>query len=154
MEETITEKKQEIGINCDIDLQNIYNAIVHLEPKHQGTILKNYKLTELYSIFRDDQEYQKYLENLMSISTTYTNMVSAIIALHKEAVLDHLGKGKFDIFEAMNKAYDSMSEEEKKKFTKDMLNKEEFFKDTYETMMSVFHEAIKTDRKEETKSNE
>lgn len=127
---------------------------MHLKPEYQGVILNNYKLTELYSIFYDDQEYQKYLTDLMHTASAYTNMVTALILLHKEAVLDHLGENNIDIFESVDKVYECMTEEQRKTLSRNLLDKDDFFKNTYEIMMGAFQNAMKNGKQEDLTSNE
>ncbi len=136
MEEIITEKKQ---TSSNIELQNIYDAIRYLKPEQQGIILSNYKLVELYSIFRNNQEYEKYINDLFAVSNEYTNRATALLALHTEAFLQSIRKKeKFDAVGTMCQMFDCMSEEDQKKFCEDMLQKKGFFEDAYKMMMDSF----------------
>ena len=65
----ITEKKQ---VKSNIEFQNIYDAIRYLKPEQQIIILSNFKLTELYSIFADDESYKKYINDLFAVSEEYS----------------------------------------------------------------------------------
>ena len=63
----ITEN-QVIIVDSNISLDNIYKAIGYLMPEHQANILVNYKLTELYDIFANNESYEKYINNLFHVS--------------------------------------------------------------------------------------
>ena len=84
MEEGTTEKKQ-VNSNSDITLDNIYNAIRYLKPEEQLKIIENYKLTELYSIFADNNGYLKYVSDLFNISHEYFDRSMALMSLNTEA---------------------------------------------------------------------
>ena len=85
-----TEKKQGNSVDSNISLDNIYKAIGHLKPEQQGVILANYKLTELYSIFSDDENYKKYIDDLYCVANGYIDRGVALSALHTEAFLQRI----------------------------------------------------------------
>ena len=66
-----TEQKEGIS-NSNISLEDIYNAIRNLNAKHQGIILGNYKILELYEIFADNEQYRQYINDLFAISSVLT----------------------------------------------------------------------------------
>lgn len=149
-EEIITEKKQ---ANSNIELQNIYDAIRYLKPEQQGIILSNYKLTELYSIFRDNQEYKKYINDLFAVSNEYTNRAIALSALHTEAFLRSMKiKEEFDPVGTMCQMFDCMSEEDQKRFCEGMFQKKGFFEDAYKTMMDSFENVVEKEKCEVTEN--
>lgn len=139
MEVLITEKKQ---INSNISLDNIYNAIRHIKPEYQAIILTNYKIAELYSIFIDDNEYEKYISDLFDVSNEYFYRAIALLSLHTEASIESCGKRKIDMLDTMGLVYDNLTEEEKKTFCKNMFGKKKFFKDAYEVIMDSFQSAV------------
>ncbi len=141
-EEIITGKKQEIGTDCEIDLQNIYDAIRYLKPEQQGIILSTYKLTDLGSILTDRKNYEKYIADLLQGATVYINTVGALAALRKEAVKDSEKNKEFDIWETMIQVYDSLPEEYKKVFCMNLLDRKEFFEDACKVMMNSFQSAV------------
>ncbi len=150
----ITEKKQEIGTDCEIDLQNIYDAIRYLKPEQQGIILSNFKLTELYSIFVDDKNYKKYIDDLFAVSDEYMKRAIALSALHTEAFLQSMKKKEeFDVVESMSQVYDKLSETDQKKFCEGMLQKKEFFVDAYKVMMDSFESAVEVKKRGEVVEN-
>lgn len=149
MEEIITEKKQETRTNCEIDLQNIYDAIRYLKPEQQGIILSNYKLIELYDILTDNDGYKKYIDDLFAVSNEYTNRAIALSALRTEALLQNMKrKEKVDVAGIMCQMFDCMTEADQKKFCEDMLQKKGFFQDEYKVMMDSFESAVKVKKRE------
>lgn len=137
--EGLTTEKQ-VNSNSDITLDNIYNAIRYLKPEEQLKILENYKLTELYSIFADNNGYLKYISDLFNASHEYSDRAMALISLNTEA-LEESRKQKLTTLEAMNQTYDSLSEEDKQKFCMDMLSKKEFFEGSCKMIKDVFEHA-------------
>ncbi len=125
-------------------MQNIYDAIRYLKPEQQGIILSNFKLTELYSIFVDDKNYKKYIDDLFAVSDEYMKRAIALSALHTEAFIRSMKKPEvFDPASTMCQMYDCISEEDKKKFCEVMFQKKDFFQDAYKTMMDSFENAVK-----------
>lgn len=144
-EVVITEKKQDNSADSNISLDNIYNAIRYLKPEHQGVILANYKLTELYNIFSDDENYKKYLDDLYSVANGYIDRVVALSALHTEAFLQSIKKQEeFNPVDTMCKMFDCMSEADQKRFCESMFQKKDFFEDAYMSMISVLENAVKS----------
>jgi len=140
MEEVITEKKQ---VNSNISLDDIYKAIGYLKPEHQTVVLTNYKLPELYSILANNEEYEKYINDLFAVSNEYANRAIALSALHTEAFLQSMKKQEeFNVVESMSQVYDKLSEADQKKFCEDMLQKKGFFQDAYKVMMDSFESAV------------
>lgn len=139
----ITEKKQ---VNSNISLDNIYNAIRYLKPEQQGIILNNYKISELYSILADDESYEKYINDLFAVSHEYTSRAVALSLLHTEALLQSMGKQRFDVLDSMGKAYDSLPDIDKKIFCENMLQKKGFFEDAYKMMMDNFESAVEVEK--------
>ena len=136
----ITEKNQ---VNSSISLDNIYNAIKKLSPKYQVIILENYKIAELYSIFADNEGYRQYLNNLFAVSREYSNRVFALTALHTAAFLESMKKQEeTNTVEIMSQVYDSLAEEDKKKFCENMFEKKDFFQDAHTMMMDSFKNAV------------
>ena len=134
--EVLTTEKNQVNSNISID--NIYNATRYIKPEYQAIILANYKFTELYSIFMDDNEYGKYISDLFAVSNEYFYRAIALSSLHTEASIESRGKRKTDMLGTMGLAYDNMAEGEKKAFCKDMLAKKEFFGDACKMIMDVF----------------
>ena len=140
-----TEKKQGNSVDSNISLDNIYKAIGHLKPEQQGVILANYKLTELYSIFSDDENYKKYIDDLYCVANGYIDRVVALSAHHTEAFLQSIKKQEeFNPVDAMCQMYDCMSEADQKQFCGSMFQKKDFFEDAYKNMISVFENAVKS----------
>lgn len=143
----ITEKKQ---VNSNISLDNIYNAIRYLKPEQQGIILNNYKITELYAILADDNEYEKYINDLFAVSHEYTSRAVALSSLHTEAFIQSIRKQEvFDPANTMCQMFDCMSEEDQKRFCENMLQKKGFFEDAYKMMMDSFESAVEVKKGEE-----
>lgn len=132
--------ENQVNNNSNITLDNIYNAIRYLKPDEQVKILENYKLTELYSIFADDNGYLKYISDLFNASHEYFDRAMALMALNTEAYRERR-KQKLTTQEAMIQTYDNFSEEEKQKFCMDMLSKKEFFEGSCKMIMDVFGNA-------------
>lgn len=141
MEVVITKKKQ---TNSDIELNHIYDAIRNLKPEQQMNILANYKFIELYDILSSKEAYEKYINDLFAVSHEYTNKAIALIFLHTESLLQSMGKQSFAILDSMGQAYDSLSDIDKKIFCNNMLQKKEFFEDTYKMMMRTFQNAVES----------
>lgn len=142
--EDVNTEKQVYSNKITID--NIYNAIRCLSPENQVKILENYKLTELHSIFADDNGYLKYVSDLFNISHEYFDRVLALMSLYTKA-LEERRKQKLTTLEAMNQTYDGLSEEEKQKFCQDMLAKKEFFEGSCKMIMDVFEHASEVEKK-------
>ena len=143
MEELKTEKKHENGTDSSISLDNIYKALGYLKPEQQVIILSTYKLTELYSICANNEEYEKYIRSLFDAAKEYSDRAVALISLHTEAFKQSLKKQvEFNIVDSMGKTYDQLREVDQKKFCVEMLRKKGFFMDAYETMMNVFENAV------------
>ncbi len=139
----ITEKKQETRTDCEIDLQNIYDAIRYLKPEQQGIILSNYKLIELYDILANKDEYKKYINDLFAVSNEYTNRAIALSALRTEALLQNMKrKEEYDVPGIMCEMFDCMKEADQKKFCEEMFQKKGFFEDAYKVMMDSFQSAV------------
>lgn len=110
-------------------------------------ILENYKLTELYSIFADNNGYLKYVSDLFNISHEYFDRAMALMSLNTEAYRERR-KQKLTTQEAMIQTYDNFSEEEKQKFCMDMLSKKEFFEGSCKMIMDVFGNASEAEKKD------
>lgn len=140
MEEANTEQKQK---NNDISLNNIYRGIGYLKPEQQSIILTTYKITELYSILANHEEYEKYIASLINTATTYVNTVGALIDLRKEAVKESKANSESKLLDAINQAYDSSTKEGKETFCQEMLGKKDFFENAYRMIMDCFENALK-----------
>ena len=118
-----------------------------MKPEHQGIILSNYKLPELYSIFADDKSYKKYINDLFAVSHEYINRATALSALHTEAFIRSMQKQeKFDPATTMCQMFDSMKEADQKRFCEGMMKKSGFFEDAYKMMMDSFQSAVEVER--------
>lgn len=149
-----TEKKQENSTDSNINMDNIYKALVYLNPEQQGIIISNYKLTELYSILADNEGYEKYINDLFAVANEYTKRAVALSALHTEAFMQSMKKPEeVNAVDSIGKAYDQLSEEDQKKFCRDMLQKKGFFVDAYETMMNVFRNAVEMEKRDNKMGN-
>ena len=149
MEEVITEKKQ---TNSNISLDNIYNAVRYLKPEQQGIILENYKLTELYGIFENQETYEKYISELFTVAKEYSDRAIALISLHTEAFLQSMKKQEeFDPAIIICQMFDCMSEEDQKRFCENMLQKKGFFEDAYKMMMGSFESAVQVKKEDANK---
>lgn len=127
MEEIITDKKQEIEISSNIELEHIYNAIRNLKPEHQINILSNYKIIELFDIFSTNKKYEQYLDDLFAIAGEYRNRAIALSLLHAESFLQSMKKNEvLDGADLMCQMYDCIPEEDRKRFCESMLQKKDF----------------------------
>ena len=144
-EELITEKQ--VNSSSNITLDNIYNAIRYLNPKEQLKIIENFKLTELYSILADKEEFEKYISDLRNISKEYADRVLALMSLYVKA-LEESRKQKLTTLEAMNQTYDGLFEEDKQKFCMGMLARKEFFEGSCKMIMDVFEHASEVPKKD------
>lgn len=116
-----------------------------MKPEQQGVILANYRLTELYNIFENNETYNKYIKDLFAVAIEYNNRAIALSALHTEAFLQSIKKQEeFDPADTMCKMFDCMSEVDRKRFCESMLHKKDFFEDAYKNMISVFENAMKS----------
>lgn len=126
-----------------------------MKPEQQGIILNNYKITELYSILADDENYKKYTDDLFSASREYIGRAVALSALHTEAFLQSMKKKEeFDPAIAMCQMFDCMSEKDQKRFCESMLQKKEFFVDAYKMMMDSFESAVEVEKGEGIENGE
>ena len=139
MEEVITEKKQ---TNSNISLDNIYNAVRYLKPEQQGIILENYKLTELYGIFENQETYEKYISDLFTVAKEYSDRAIALISLHTEAFLQSMKKQEeFDPAIIICQMFDCMSETDQKRFCWDIFQKKGFFEESVKMIQAWFDSA-------------
>lgn len=151
-EEITTEQKQ---VNSNISLDNIYNAIRYLKPEQQGIILNNYKITELYAIFANNENYEKYIDDLFAVSREHTSRAVALSSLHTEAFLQSMKKQEeFDPAITMCQMFDCMSEEDQKRFCEGMLQKKGFFEEAYKGMMKSFENAVEVEKGEGIENGE
>ena len=138
-----TEKKQGNSVDSNISLDNIYRALGYLKPEEQGIVISNYKLTDLYSIFANNEGYTQYIRDLFSFANETINKAGALISLHTEAFRQSMKKQEeFNIVDSMSKTYDQLTEADQKKFCEEMFQKKGFFEDVYKMMMSVFENAV------------
>lgn len=127
MEEIVTDKKQEIEMSSNIELEHIYNAIRNLKPEHQINILSNYKIIELFDIFSTNEKYEQYLDDLFAIAGEYRNRAIALSLLHAEAFLQSMKKNEvLDGADLMCQMYDCIPEADRKRFCESMLQKKDF----------------------------
>ena len=118
-----------------------------MTPEHQAYIIANYKLTELYDIFANNEGYEKYVNDLFAVSNEYMKRAIALSALHTEAFVQNRKKEeKFDPAVTMYQMFDCMSEADQKRFCEGMLQKKGFFENAYKNMMDVFQNAIKSEK--------
>lgn len=149
-----TEKKQENSTDSNISLDNIYKALGYLKPEQQGIIISNYKLTELYGICENRETYEKYIHDLFTYANEIINKAGALISLHTEAFMQSMKKTEeVNAVDSIAKTYDHLSGEDQKKFCRDMLQKKGFFVDAYETMMSVFRNAVEMEKSDNVEDN-
>ena len=143
------EQNQEINADSNISLNNIYKSIGYIKPEHQAYILANYKLTELYNIFANNEGYNRYNRDLCAVSNEYSNRAIALSVLHTEAFLQSRREKKeeeFDPAATMCQMFDCISEADQKRFCEGMLQKKGFFEDAYKNMMDAFQNAIKSEK--------
>lgn len=133
---------------------HIYDAIRYLKPEQQGIILNNYKITELYAIFANNESYEKYIDDLFAVAREYTSRAVALSSLHTEAFLQSMKKEEFDPAITMCQMFDCMSEEDQKRFCENMLQKRGFFEDAYKMMMDSFESAMEVEKGEGIENGE
>lgn len=110
----------------------------NIKPEYQGILLAQYKLLDLYSLFKDGKEFDKYLAGLINSAAEYLKLGSALMALYKEAVKEYDEAQKFDIADYMSQCFDKLPEADRKRVCGAMMGKKEFFSDAYGIMMDVF----------------
>ena len=137
----LTTEKSQIN-NNDISFINVYNAILSLDSKYQIALLENYKLPDMYYIIRDENEYMKHVKELSNTIQKLSDMLNAIINLRREAIKDCKASQEYDVVESTCHIFDKMSGEDKKKFCGVMLDKKEFFTETYGLMMVAFESEL------------
>lgn len=126
-----------------------------MKPEQQGIILNNYKITELYAIFANNESYKKYIDDLFAVSREYISRVVALSSLHTEAFLQSMkNQEEFDPASTMCQMFDCMSEEDQKRFCEGMLQKKGFFEDAYKMMMDSFENAVEVEKGEGIENGE
>lgn len=125
-----------------------------MKPEQQGIILNNYKITELYAIFANNESYEKYIDDLFAVAREYTGRAVALSSLHTEAFLQSMKKEEFDPAITMCQMFDCMSEEDQKRFCENMLQKKGFFVDAYKMMMDSFESAVEVEKGEGIENGE
>ncbi|RKI87905.1 hypothetical protein D7V94_20295 [Parablautia intestinalis] len=123
-------------------MDNIYKALGYLKTEEQGIIISNYKLTELHSIFANDEAYEKYINDLFAVSNEFTKRAIALLSLHTEAFLQSRKKQEFDPATDMCQIYNGMSEADQKRFCQNMFAKKKFFEDACVRIMDSFNQAV------------
>lgn len=123
-------------------MDNIYKALGYLKAEEQGIIISNYKLTELYSIFANNEGYTQYIRDLFNYANETINKAGALISLHTEAFKQSMRKTEeFNIVDSMGKTYDQLSEADQKRFCQNMFQKKEFFEDCVKMIQAWFESA-------------
>ena len=113
-----------------------------MKSEEQGTIISNWKLTELYDIFANNEAYEKYINDLFAVSNEFTKRAVALSALHTEAFMQIRKKQEFDPASNMCQMYDGMSEEDQKRFCQDIFQKKGFFEESVKMIQAWFESAI------------
>ena len=122
-------------------MDNIYKALGYLKTEEQGTIISNWKLTELYDIFANNKAYEKYINDLFAVSNEFTKRAVALSTLHTEAFLQNRKKQEFDPAANMCQMYDCMSETDQKRFCWDIFQKKGFFEESVKMIQAWFESA-------------
>ena len=112
-----------------------------MKSEEQGTIISNWKLTELYDIFANNEAYEKYINDLFAVSNEFTKRAVALSALHTEAFMQIRKKQEFDPASNMCQMYDGMSEEDQKRFCQDIFQKKGFFEESVKMIQAWFESA-------------
>lgn len=138
MEENRQQENNEPG---KIDLNAIYNAVRNLNADSQKTILSQYKFSELYQLFRDYEGYTKYISELIKGASAYLQTANALSELYNESLKETHGRQESELIMSMNKAYEGLSDEARKKFCESMVGKKGFFEDAYKMIIGTLSSA-------------
>lgn len=139
MEVVNTENKQVSDNNISMDA--IYKTLPKLEPEFQHIIAINYKLTDLHYWINHYNEFEKFLEELLSSANLCTKIVNALIQLYNGVLSENKNKKSHSV-EDMGRIYDNLTEESKKKACEELLSKKKFFEDTCLKIMDSFNQAV------------
>lgn len=113
----------------------------YLKAEQQGIIISNYKLTELYDIFANNETYEKYINDLFAVSNEFMKRAVALSMLHTEAFMQNRKKEEFNPVTNMCQMYDGMSEVDQKRFCKDIFQKKGFFEESVKMIQMYFENA-------------
>lgn len=119
----------------------IYRTLPRLKPEFQHIIAVNYKLTDLHYWVNHYNEFEKFLEELLSRADLCTKAVNALIQLYNGALSENRNKKSRSV-EDMGRIYDALTEESKKKACEELLSKKKFFEDACLRIMDSFNQAV------------
>lgn len=115
----------------------------YLKPEQQAIIISNYKLTELYDIFANNEDYRGYINSCFNYANEIINKAGALISLHTEAFKQSMKKPEqINAMDSMGKAYDQLSETDQKRFCQEMFQKKGFFEESVKMIQAWFESAI------------
>ncbi len=115
----------------------------YLKPEQQAIIISNYKLTELYDIFANNEDYRRYINSCFNYANEIINKAGALISLHTEAFKQSIKKTEeVNAVDSMGKAYDQLSETDQKRFCQEMFQKKGFFEESVKMIQAWFESAI------------
>ena len=126
-----------------------------MKPEQQAIIISNYKLTELYDIFANNEDYRRYINSCFNYANEIINKAGALISLHTEAFKQSMmKKEEFDPASTMCQMFDCMSEADQKRFCEGMFQKKGFFVDAYKMMMDSLENAVEVEKGEVIENEE
>lgn len=114
----------------------------YLKPEQQAIIISNYKLTELYDIFANNEDYRRYINSCFNDANEIINKAGALISLHTEAFKQSIKKTEeINAVDCMGNAYDQLSETDQKRFCQEMFQKKGFFEESVKMIQGWFESA-------------
>lgn len=114
----------------------------YLKTEQQAIIISNYKLTELYDIFANNEDYRRYINSCFNYANEIINKAGALISLHTEAFKQSMKKPEqINAMDSMGKAYDQLSETDQKRFCQEMFQKKGFFEESVKMIQAWFESA-------------
>lgn len=129
--------KETDGQKDSITIASIYNSIRKLSKEDQILILANYKIGDLFKMYNNKEEFNKYRKYLIDTAELYTQTARALDKHREEAVEEGGDKWESDMVNAMEEAYGSMTEWGQEKFCQEMAGDSGFFQKAYRAVIGM-----------------
>ena len=119
----------------------IYRTLPNLKDNHQNIISVNYKLSDLHYWMNHEEEFKKYLQELLDRANTNILAINALIELYNGVAIESRDK-KNHIVKGVGISYDALPEESKQKVCEDLLSRKKFYEDACMKIMDSFSNAV------------
>ena len=97
----------------------------------------DYKLAELYYLFKDKEQYAEYVNGLDYGVANCLKYANALTSLYDESLKQTEDPPESRLVEAMQEVYGNLSEGSRKEFVSKMTDNSGFFKNAFKSVMDV-----------------